>query len=171
MTATATEVALLSDTHVPHRAEGIPDWVADRVRAADNAIHAGDFDSPEALSRVRDLVGGDDRLTAVRGNTDPRGLDLPRVATVDLGGVTFVVTHGDGPPGTYRERVARRVREHADTDAVGVCGHTHQLLDERIGDVRLLNPGTATGASPGTETSMLVLSVADGRLDVTPHRR
>ncbi|MFB6079889.1 MAG: metallophosphoesterase family protein [Haloferacaceae archaeon] len=171
MSATATAVVLLSDTHVPTRAKGIPGWVADRVRAADHAIHAGDFDSPAALARVRELAGGDDRLTAVRGNTDPRGLDLPRVATVALGGVTFVVTHGDGPPGSYRERVARRVRERGDADAVGVCGHTHEYLDERVGGVRLLNPGTATGASPGDETSMMGAVVADGRLDVTPHRR
>lgn len=166
-----TEVALLADTHVPSRAAEIPDWVAERVRAAGHAVHAGDFDSPAALARVRDLAGGADSLTAVRGNTDPSTLDLPRVATVALGGVTFVVTHGDGPPWNYRERVAERVHEHGDADAVGVCGHTHEYTDARVDGVRLLNPGTATGAPPCDGASMMVATVGGGDLDVTAHRR
>jgi putative phosphoesterase len=170
-TADATEIALLGDTHVPSRAGAFPAWVAERVRAADHTIHTGDFDSLAAFERVRDLAGGGGRLTAVRGNVDPQSLDLPRTAAVDCGGVTFVVTHGDGRSGGYRERVAGRVREHAGSDAVGVCGHTHEYLDARVDGVRLLNPGTATGAPPADETSMLVAVAANGRLDVTPHRR
>lgn len=166
----ATEIALLSDTHVPSRAPSIPDWVADRVRAADHAVHAGDFDSPAALERLRDLAGGGDRLTAVRGNADPGGLDLPRVATAELESLTVVVTHGDGGTADYRERVVGRVRERGGPDAVGVCGHTHDRMDERVDGVRLLNPGSATGATPATEASMLVATAGDGRLDVTVHR-
>ncbi|MFB6303023.1 MAG: metallophosphoesterase family protein [Haloferacaceae archaeon] len=174
MSATADtplEVALLGDTHVPSRAPAIPDWVAELLRAADHAVHAGDFDSRSAFERVRDLAGGADRLTAARGNVDPQVIGLPSVATVDLGGVTFVVTHGDGRSGGYRERVAGRVREHGGPDAVGVCGHTHEYLDTRVDGVRLLNPGTATGAAPADEASMMVATVADGAVDVTPHRR
>ncbi|MFB6281045.1 MAG: metallophosphoesterase family protein [Haloferacaceae archaeon] len=166
----AVDIALFGDTHVPSRAPEIPGWVADRVRAADHAVHVGDFDSRAALERVRDLAGGEGRLTAVRGNVDPP-LDLPRVATLSRGGVTFVVTHGDGPPGSYRERVARRAREHGGPDAVGVAGHTHEYLDARVDGVRVLNPGTATGAPPSVEASMMVATVADGAVDVTPHRR
>lgn len=167
MAGDGTTVAILADTHVPSRVAEIPDWVVERVRAADHTVHAGDFDSPAALDRVRDLAG-DDRLTAVRGNTDPPALGLPRVATVDLGGVTFVVTHGDGTPWNYGERVVGHVREHAGPDAVGVCGHTHEYRDERVDGVRLLNPGTATGAPPAAEASMMVATAVDGTLEVTP---
>ncbi|MFB6304100.1 MAG: metallophosphoesterase family protein [Haloferacaceae archaeon] len=166
-----TSIAIVSDTHVPSRAPSVPEWVADRLAAADHVVHAGDFDSPAAFERVRELAGGAERLTAVRGNADPRSLDLPRVATVERGGVTLVVTHGDGTPHDYRERVAARVRSHGGPDAVGVCGHTHERMDERADGVRLLNPGSATGVRPAREASMFLATADDGALDVSVHRR
>jgi len=160
------QVAIISDTHVPSRAPRIPDWVRDRVRDADHVIHAGDFDSRAALATVEDLAP---ELTAVGGNMD-RGLDLPAVATVDLGGVEFVVTHGTGSPNGYEDRVASTVRGHAgDGPTVGVSGHTHEVLDRTHGDIRLLNPGTATAAGPATRASMMTAEVENGRISVDVH--
>jgi putative phosphoesterase len=160
------EIAILADTHVPSREPRIPDWVRERVRAADHTIHAGDFDSAAALSTVRDLAA---ELTAVAGNIDP-GLDLPGVATVALGGVTFVVTHGTGSPAGYERRVRETVVDHAGSSAVGVCGHTHRVLDTVVDGVRLLNPGSATGADPAAEATMLTARVRDGQLAVSVER-
>jgi predicted phosphodiesterase len=178
--------------------------VRERVRTADYVVHAGDFDSAGVLATVEDLAPA---LTAVTGNMDP-ALDLPGVATVELCGVEFVVTHGTGSPTGYEERVARTVRDHASGGpTVGVAGHTHEVLDTTVGDVRLLilsdrifashssrkprlstifrprrpslvhvllsgsmNPGSATGARPAREASMLTATVTDGDLDVTVHR-
>ncbi len=94
-------VAVISDTHIPSRANRIPDWVRTRIMRADHTIHAGDFDSADALASVHELTDGN--YTAVSGNTDPASLRLPEVATLELGGVTFVVTHGTGPKRGYRE--------------------------------------------------------------------
>ncbi|WP_248895354.1 metallophosphoesterase family protein [Haloplanus halobius] len=162
------ELAIIGDTHVPSRASGIPDWVRERVEAADHTIHTGDFETPEALRTVRSLADGS--LTAVRGNVDPASIDLPAVATVDRGGVTVVVTHGTGDRMGYEDRVASTVRDHAGPDAVGVAGHTHDPRDTVHDGVRLLNPGSATGASPATQTTMLTATVDDGDLDVALHR-
>ncbi|GGN98334.1 metallophosphoesterase family protein [Haloarcula pellucida] len=161
------DVALISDTHIPSRASAIPDAFRERIEAVDHVVHAGDFDSEGALSNVRAMVP---RLTAVGGNMDPR-IGLPDVATVDLGGVTFVVTHGTGSRRGYEDRVAGIVREEAGPDAVGVAGHTHEVLDTTHGGVRLLNPGSATGASPADRATMLTATVADGDLDVTLHEQ
>ena len=158
------QVAIISDTHIPSRAERIPDWVVAEIERADHTIHAGDFDSAEALDAVRDLA---DSLTVVSGNMDG-GLSLPETAAVEIGGVEFVVTHGTGDLDGYEERVAGIVRKAADDGpTVGVSGHTHRVLDEVIEGVRLLNPGSATGADPATVESMLVAEVEDGELDVT----
>ncbi|MDG5777325.1 metallophosphoesterase family protein [Haloarculaceae archaeon H-GB2-1] len=159
------EVALISDTHVPSRSSHVPQWVRDRVVDADHVIHAGDFDSKGAFADVRDLAS---ELTAVHGNMDPT-LGLPTHASVELGGVEFVVTHGTGSPRGYLDRVARIVEEEAETDGpvVGVVGHTHDVLDITHAGVRLLNPGSATGAAPADGTTMMVLDVADGEFDVT----
>jgi len=160
------EIAIVSDTHVPSRVPEIPEWVCDHIQRADHTIHAGDFDSAEALATVRDRSK---ELTAVAGNIDP-GLGLPAVATVDLGGVTFVVTHGTGSPAGFEERVRDVVREHAGRSAIGVCGHTHRVTDTVVDGVRLLNPGSATGADPAAEATMLTARVANGQLVVTVER-
>ncbi|MFB6096853.1 MAG: metallophosphoesterase family protein [Haloferacaceae archaeon] len=161
------EVAIISDTHVPSRSPGIPPWVRERVGAADHTIHAGDFDSAAALETVTELADGD--LTAVAGNMDR--LDLPETARVVLGGVEFVVHHGTGDLAGYRERVVEAVRSARNREgAVGVCGHTHEHTDEVVRGVRLLNPGSATGADPAEAATMMTARVGDGRLDVTLHR-
>ena len=161
-------LALISDTHVPSRADEIPEWVRERVRAADHTLHAGDFDSPDALSEVRELADGN--LTAVRGNVDAPDLDLPSTATAEFEGATFVVTHGTGGPRGYEARVAGVVREEAGSGAVGVSGHTHEVLDAEADGIRLLNPGSATGARPATAATMMTAEVDDGDVDVTVRR-
>jgi len=161
------DVALISDTHIPSRASHIPDAFRERIEAADHVIHAGDFDSEGALSNVRAMAA---RLTAVGGNMDPR-IGLPDRATVELGGVTFVVTHGTGSKRGYEDRVATIVREEAGAHAVGVAGHTHELLDTTHGGVRLLNPGSATGAAPAERPAMMTATVRNGELDVTVHEQ
>jgi putative phosphoesterase len=161
-------VAIIADTHVPARASELPDWVRERVETADHVIHAGDFETAAVVDAVRTMAGG--AFTGVRGNVDAADVDLPAVATADLGGVEFVVTHGTGDRRGYEDRVAAAVDERGDAGAVGVAGHTHEPLDTVHDGVRLLNPGSATGAPPATEATMLTATVADGDLDVTPHR-
>jgi len=161
------DVALISDTHIPSRASRIPGAFRERIEAADHVIHAGDFDSEGALSNVRAMAA---RLTAVGGNMDPR-VGLPDRATVELGGVRFVVTHGTGSERGYEDRVATVVRDEAGAEAVGVSGHTHEVMDTAHGDVRLLNPGSATGAAPADRATMMTATVRNSELDVTVHER
>lgn len=159
------EIAIVSDTHIPSRATRIPEAFRERIRTADHVIHAGDFDSKGALADVRDLAPA---LTAVRGNMDP-DVGLADVETIERGGVSFVVTHGTGSKHGYEDRVANTVREHGGPDAVGVSGHTHEVLDTVHVGVRLLNPGSATGAAPASRATMMTASVEDGELSVTVH--
>ena len=168
-----TDLAVVSDTHVPGREPEIPSWVEARVRAADHTIHAGDFDAPETLAAVEDLAAG---LTAVRGNIDPPSVDLPEVASVEIEDVTFVVVHGTGPHDSWPERVATVVAEEVDVESgdaessvVGVAGHTHTPTDVAVHGIRLLNPGSATGARPASRTTMLTVRVDDDALNVELH--
>ena len=160
-------LAIIADTHIPSRADEIPAWIREEVERADHTIHAGDFESTEALETVREHAT---ELTAVTGNMDS-GLGLPETATVELGEQEFVVTHGTGDIEGYEERVAETVREEGGDSAVGVSGHTHQVLDAEVDGVRLLNPGSATGADPASTTSMMVVEIGDGELGVTVRER
>ncbi|MEF8842640.1 MAG: metallophosphoesterase family protein [Haloarculaceae archaeon] len=159
-------LAVIGDSHVPSREPSIPEWVLDQCRGADHVIHTGDYDSPEAVMTVRDASP---EITAIHGNIDP-DLGLPPVATLDLGGVRFVVTHGTGDIEGYEERVSGTVEANAaDGPTVGVSGHTHQVMDREVEGYRLLNPGSCTGANPASETTMMTATVEDGGVDVTVH--
>lgn len=159
------QVAIVSDTHVPSRAQRIPEAFRDRIREADHVIHAGDFDAESTIADVKQMAT---ELTAVKGNTDPK-VGLPSVASVELGGVEFVVTHGAGSKRGYEDRVANAVRQHGGDSAIGIAGHTHEVTDRIHNGVRLLNPGSATGASPASQATMLTAEVADGDIDLTLH--
>jgi putative phosphoesterase len=159
------DVALISDSHIPSREHEIPPSFRERIEVADHVVHAGDFDSKGALADIRHMATG---LTAVSGNIDPQ-IGLPDRATVELGGVTFVVTHGTGSHRGWADRVAAAVREEADSSAVGVAGHTHEPTDTVYEGVRLLNPGSVTGASPADRPTMMTATVEAGTLDVTQH--
>ncbi|KAA9399638.1 metallophosphoesterase [Haloarcula sp. CBA1130] len=159
------DVALISDSHIPSREHEIPPSFRERIEVADHVIHAGDFDSKGALADIRHMATA---LTAVSGNIDPH-IGLPERATVELGGVTFVVTHGTGSPRGWTDRVAATVRQEADSSAVGVAGHTHERTDTVYEGVRLLNPGSVTGASPADRPTMLTATVDNGSLDVAQH--
>ncbi|KAB1187390.1 MULTISPECIES: metallophosphoesterase family protein [Haloferax] len=157
-------LAILSDTHVPGRAEAIPTWIEDQVREADIVIHAGDFDTLETLEHLRDISN---EFVGVCGNIDPPEINLPFVDIIEVDGLTFVVTHGTGTRTGYCSRVADLVRDAAGTDAVGVAGHIHEVIDEETDDgIRVLNPGTATAANPEDEATMMVATVENGDLSV-----
>ena len=162
-------LVVISDTHVPERAGGIPEWASERIRAADHVVHAGDFTTASVLEAIE--TAAEQNLTAVSGNMDPTGLALPPVDTLSVEDVTFVVTHGTGDLEGYEQRVATRVRETADEEAIGIAGHTHEPLDTLVDGVRLLNPGSVTGADPATKATMMTVEVEDNEIEVTRHER
>ena len=161
-------LAILSDTHIPTRADSIPGWIEEAIQGADHVIHAGDFDSTETYRRIETLASGD--LTAVAGNMDPVDLPLPDIDSLTFGGRTFVVFHGTGPTHNYETRIRTTVRDEVeDPDPVAVAGHTHEVLDSTDG-IRILNPGSATGAPPASDPSMMVATVEDGELSIEVRR-
>ncbi|ELY68700.1 metallophosphoesterase family protein [Natrinema versiforme] len=158
-------IAIIADTHIPSRESALPEWVVDELERADHTIHAGDFDSRQASDRIAALANRN--LTAVRGNTDPPTIDAPRAATLEIGGVTFAVTHGAGSPTGWQQRVIETARaETAVAEPVAVAGHTHEVVDTTVDGIRLLNPGSATGAAPVDRATMYVATVEDGELTV-----
>lgn len=161
-----TRIAVVGDTHIPNREAEIPDAFRERIASADRVVHVGDFTTAEVLDEVDRLAGGD--LIAVAGNMDPGALGLASVETFKADGVEFAVTHGTGPLEGYQERVAGIIREAG--GSVGIAGHTHEPLDCVVGGVRLLNPGSLTGAAPATRATMFTLDVSDGTVEAILHR-
>lgn len=161
------QVAVISDTHIPNRAQSIPGPFRDIIADADYVIHAGDLTTEHVLERLQDLASGP--LVVVHGNMDPAGLGLSSVEVLELEELRFVVTHGTGSPAGYEDRVATVVADH-DGD-VGIAGHTHEVLDTEVNGIRLLNPGSVTGAAPAPRTTMMTAVVSGDTLVVTLHEQ
>lgn len=179
------EIAILSDSHIPGQADGLPNQFREHVKNAAHVVHAGDFGSKTALADVRDIATD---LTAVYGNADPIDIDLPAVASMSSGGATLVVSHGminfveravSSSEGVVFDRDdwldavsdTARARAGSDDNIVGIGGHSHELEDEEHNGIRVLNPGSATGVGPADGTAtMMTAEITDGAVTVTTHR-
>ena len=135
------ELAVVSDSHVPERAPEIPEPFRDRIAAADHTVHVGDYGTAAVLASVRDLASD---LTAVRGNVDPDGIDVPNVATVEAAGVTVVVTHGAVNPAERDPTAAADPEEWFDGD--GVVRDGHDWLDAVTTTARVVAADGVSGA-------------------------
>ena len=125
----------LSDTHA-ETDPALPSHLREQIRNADLLVHAGDFVTEPVYDRFDDLADG---LTAVRGNSDRRGLAerLPETASVEWAGRRFLVAHGHRHDETSLSFLARQ--EAAD---VVVTGHTHRPTVGRLGEAVHVNPGS-----------------------------
>jgi len=141
-------IGIISDTHgsLSHKA-------LSTLNRADVIVHAGDFDTPEVLSALEKLCP----VIAVRGNMDygDWAANLPTADMVELGGIHLYILHNlhalDLDPNT------------ADVKVV-VSGHTHQAAAVQSNGVLFLNPGSPTSPRHGTDASVAMLQVVQGRL-------
>lgn len=153
-------VAVVADTHMPRGGRRLPEACVERLRAADLILHAGDV---VAESVFEELVALGPPVHAVHGNMDDAALceRLPQSLVVDAGGLRIGMTHDPGPRAGREERL----RERFPGCAAVVYGHTHQPQVARVGEVWILNPGSPTERRRAPSHTMLLLEVAEGRLE------
>ena len=154
-------VGLLSDTHGQH-AIAKAGIAMLRLGGAQVLIHSGDVGGTDIL----DLLAGDVPAYFVFGNNDWDREELQSHAgrvgvtclgvagDVPLGGRVAVVLHGDV------HSVKRQALGRGDVAYV-FQGHTHVPKDERVGDVRVINPGALHRAAVKT---VALLNTEDGAL-------
>lgn len=155
-------LGILSDSHdkIPALRAAIRVLVAN---GAQQLIHCGDIGGEQAI----DCLAGHP-AAFVWGNCDwdRRGLDeyarsigvtcLGTAGCLDLAGKRVCVTHGDEPP------IVQRLLADPAADYL-LMGHTHALRDEKIGRVRVINPGALHRAATKT---VALLDLTTDRLQV-----
>jgi hypothetical protein len=152
-------IAIVSDTHLPRGRRRIPDACAERMRAADLVIHAGDISTAEALAEI-EALGTPAR--AVHGNVDSAELRerLPESLVVEAGGARIAVVHDAGPS---RGRLERMRLRFPDAGAV-VFGHSHIPLREERDGFQIFNPGSPTDRRRQPRHTMGIARVDDARI-------
>ncbi len=130
------KILLLSDTH-GYLDEGILKHAA----AADEIWHAGDFGNIELADQLQKIKP----LRGVWGNID--GKDVRIVYPLDnrftIDGLDVWMTHIDGYPGHYEQRVRNILTAYP--PQLFICGHSHILKVMRDAKYNMLcmNPGAA----------------------------
>lgn len=145
-------LGIVSDTHGKLRPE-----VLEVFGEVDRILHGGDVGSVQLLEALEALAP----VTAVYGNTD--GLEVrqrcPKVATFELEGLYFTVTHGD-QFGSPTPEILHQEFPEAD---VIVYGHTHRpLLTTVEKTVTVMNPGAAGPARFDLRPSVGIMELEAG---------
>lgn len=158
------KIAVISDTHVPHKFERLSQRMKEGLAGVDLILHCGDIVSPDILEEI----SGYAPVQAVAGNHDIDyfGDKLPRKKIVEAAGYRIGMIHGDELEGLHVKKsqqsdlIYQVVLEpflYDDPVDCVVFGHSHQPLIEsyqvvfrpglRPGkkikqDVLIFNPGT-----------------------------
>ncbi|QGA80541.1 YfcE family phosphodiesterase [Candidatus Nanohalobium constans] len=148
-------IAVVSDSHVPTRAEKIPEPVREKMKGSDLIIHSGDFAEQEVYNGIEEYG----ELIAVKGNCD--FFDLPNSKAFERDGVKFGAYHGTGinPRGDH-DTLQKIAVEDLEVDIL-ITGHTHHEELTELENCIILNPGSCTGVGGGSsrETNPTMIEI------------
>jgi hypothetical protein len=134
-------IGILSDTHIPERADALPQKLVDAFQSVDMIIHAGDLVDIKVIDTLKGLCKN---VKAVRGNMDPPDARkrLPEKEIIQVGRFRIGVMHGYGAP----DHLIPMLTEAFKGDSVDIIifGHSHHPLIEKRGTTYFINPGSAT---------------------------
>ncbi len=162
-------ILVIGDTHIPDRAEKVPEELLDLIESGkpwDLAVFTGDFTSKEVFDWFTRLGR---QVYYVRGNMDY--LPLPKTQTFRIDSLVFGVHHGDGIYPRGDTRGLTRIAKHLKVDVL-ISGHTHApfIKTSIDGTILLLNPGSLTGVWGGgggsMRPSMMILEVTGNNIDI-----
>jgi len=136
-------VGLISDTHIPTRANAIPPRVFEVFAGSSLIMHAGDLTQLRVLSDLQRLAP----VVAVYGNMDEPDVreTLPKMESLEVYGWKIGVIHDPGALwGTGR---MKRIAKQNNLDVL-VFGHTHRPAFTWEEGILFINPGSSTNPLP-----------------------
>ena len=153
-------IGLISDTHIPDRANKLPQNVFDAFSDVDLILHAGDLTSLEVIEELEEIAP----VMAVQGNMDRvNGIKLPKAKIVEAEGLKIGIVHGEVYPRGDTQQLVYLAKElGAD---ILVSGHSHQPKIEQTDGVLLINPGSPIVPRLADRTVML-LEINNKEVDV-----
>lgn len=143
----AKKLGIISDSHNVLRPE-----VLEILKNCDCILHAGDICRPEILDQIRPLAS----IYAVQGNNDRLMVPpLAKTLKFTIEGVRFFMTHNK-----------RDAALNLGDSQVVIYGHSHTYSQAERDGRLWLNPGSCGFSRFGTEVTMAVMSVENGKYSV-----
>lgn len=152
-------IGVISDTHIPERADRIPDIVFEVFKDSDLILHAGDLVSLQIKDKLENIAP----TICVQGNMDRyMGLDLPKRKKIDIEGIQIGLNHGEVYPRGDTQQL-RYIGLEMGVEVL-ITGHTHWSFIKELPDMLLLNPGSPT-VPRLSDPSVMLIELDEGKLD------
>ena len=134
------KIVVISDTHIPVAADGIPRKIREQIKDCDFTVHAGDVTEMYVIEELRHFA----ETYAVRGNMDSPEVKkaLPEKLIFEANEKIIGIVHGHGPFSNAIE-AARKAFKGKTPDVV-IFGHSHLPFSEVIGNTLFFNPGSVS---------------------------
>ena len=135
------KIGVISDTHIPDRADRIPAEIINAFRGVDMIVHAGDLAEVKVLEQLRSVCKD---VRAVWGNMDPYEVrkQLQEKEVFEVSGRKIGLIHGYGAPLKLIELVGNIFKK--DKVDIIIFGHAHCAINEEKDGVLYFNPGSPT---------------------------
>lgn len=135
------KIGVISDTHIPERANEIPQKILDDFKNVDMVIHAGDLVDLSVLEKLKSVCSN---IKAVWGNMDPEEVrrKIPEKEILQIGKHRIGIMHGYGAPNNLIQSMGSIFKD--DKVDMIIFGHAHYSVNEKIGGILFFNPGSAT---------------------------
>ncbi|HKV84467.1 MAG TPA: metallophosphoesterase family protein [Ktedonobacterales bacterium] len=149
-------IGVISDTHIPKRAERVPDAALRHFEGVELILHAGDL----SVLAMLDQLAAYAPVEAVQGNVEASEvlMALPLKRELVVGGCAIGLVHILGDRAHY----ARNARREFASARVVVFGHSHIPYVEDRDGLLLLNPGSATDRRRQPHCTIALLTIEDG---------
>lgn len=134
-------IGVISDTHIPDRAEDLPREILEEFKKVDMIIHAGDLVNLSVLDKLKSICRN---VKAVWGNMDPEEVKekLAEKEIITVGKYKIGIMHGYGAPHKLISLLFSIFKE--DNVNVIIFGHSHYSVNEKKNDILFFNPGSLT---------------------------
>lgn len=152
-------IGVISDTHIPERAEKIPEIVFKIFKDTDMILHAGDLVSVDVISQLQELAP----VKCVRGNMDRYyNLKLPKRELLEVDGLKIGLDHGEVYPRGDTQQL-KYIALEMEVEIL-ITGHTHWGFIKKVDNILLLNPGSPT-VPRMSDPSVMLLRILDSTVD------
>jgi putative phosphoesterase len=173
-------IGLISDTHIPYDAEGIPPQVKELFRGVDLILHAGDIYSASVLDEFEEIAPvlaarGDDDTALVNGRVKEKhvlsfeGFSLWLIHIFPYFSSAYLRSFLYRSPASSEQELEEalgEIVEREDVPDILVFGDTHKALLRKVNGFLFINPGSATFPDyrrmPGT---VAILNVSPGEAE------
>jgi len=150
------KIGVISDTHIPERAKELPSAIFSAFKGVELILHAGDLIELSVLDKLKEICP----VKAVYGNMDSQEVKniLTQKEIIELGRFKIGIIHGWGSPDRLIETVKK---EFPQKISVIIFGHSHNPINQLIGETLFFNPGSPTDRIFSVFNSYGILHIDD----------